>query len=335
MTGIWFAIGSMLLAALAVVLAKFGVKSSDSFAAVFIRNLVLAVCFWGVVFTDGSIKDIKTIAPVTFLYILLSGIGWGLSHIFYFQALKKGNASKVVSVTHISVVFTAMLSAVFYGTSGHNTLSAIALCLVFIGVIFITYKGKAEVWGLIAAVILVFSAFLIFYYFGDTIPKLVKIIAAAILTLIFIFVIIKLIRGHKSGMWIILSLISAIFAGATTLFCDRHIPEGGSVIDALRILVVLLISLLALTITGKWGRLKSVKGDSLFFLILSGITLVAARYFLFLSAAAGYSYLANILAQVGIIVTVLLCVLFLKDKITVRTGLGELLITAGFILMFI
>jgi transporter family protein len=96
-----------------------------------------------------------------------------------------------------------------------------------------------------------------------------------------------------------------------------------------------LVSLLALTITGKWGKLRAVKGDSLFFLILSGITLSAGRYFLSSSISLGYSYLANILAQVGIIVTVLLCVLFLKDKITVRTGLGELLITAGFILMFI
>ncbi|MBQ5321114.1 MAG: EamA family transporter [Oscillospiraceae bacterium] len=335
MTGIWFAIGSMLLAALAVVLAKFGVKSAEAEAGVFIRTLVLAVAFWGVVFATGSVSDIKEIAPMTFLYILISGIGWGLSHIFYFKALKKGAASKVVAVTHISVVFTAMLRVIFYGTSGHDTLSAIALCLVAIGVIFITYKGKAEVLEIIETIILVFSAFLIYYYFGDKISLTVKIIAAVIITAAAIFFIVNLIRHHTGGIWLLFSVISAIFAAGTTLFCDTNIGTDSSIYDALRILIVLLVCLIALSVTGKWGKLKAVKGDSLFFLILSGITLAASRYFLSGSISLGYSYLANILAQVGIMVTVLLCMLFLKDKITVRSGLGELLITAGYILMVI
>lgn len=335
MTGLWFAVISMLLAAMAVVLAKFGVKSTEGEAGAFIRTLVLAVAFWVTVFMSGSLGSIKTIAPMTFLYIAVSGIGWGLSHIFYFKALKTGTASKVVSVTHVSVVITAILSTLLTGSSGLTTLSAIALCLVIIGVIFITYKGKAPVWELIAVTIVVFAAFLVYYYLGDSISLWIKIAFAVVLTGFAIYLMINALRHHSAGKWLLFSLLSAVFAALTTYFFDSRVGAETMLIDGLRIIVVLIVCLVFLTVTGKWNKLKSVKGDSMFFLILSGAALAFSRYFLTQSTFLGYGYTANILAQIGIIVTVLLCVLFLKDKVTVRSGLGELLITLGYVLLVI
>lgn len=72
-------------------------------------NIVLIIT-WGLVLASGRMQSFKSIGANTWIFLALSGITTGLSWLFYFKALQIGEASKVVPLDKLSVVFTILLS---------------------------------------------------------------------------------------------------------------------------------------------------------------------------------------------------------------------------------
>lgn len=101
---------SALFAALTSILAKIGIKNINSNLATAIRTVVILFFAWGIVFFQGGIKEINQISKTSFLFLILSGIATGASWLFYFYALKVGEASKVVPIDKLSLVLTIILS---------------------------------------------------------------------------------------------------------------------------------------------------------------------------------------------------------------------------------
>lgn len=101
---------SALFAALTSILAKIGIKNINSNLATAIRIVVILFFAWGIVFFQGEIKEINQISKTSFLFLILSGIATGASWLFYFYALKIGEASKVVPIDKLSLVLTIILS---------------------------------------------------------------------------------------------------------------------------------------------------------------------------------------------------------------------------------
>lgn len=108
----WFipAFLSALFASLTSILAKIGIKNINSNLATAIRTIVILFFAWGIVFFQGGIKEITQISKTSFLFLILSGIATGASWLFYFYALKVGEASKVVPIDKLSLVLTIILS---------------------------------------------------------------------------------------------------------------------------------------------------------------------------------------------------------------------------------
>ena len=104
MQAIIFALLSALFAAATAILAKIGIKDINSNLATAIRTVVILLFAWGIVFFQGTAKQISSISKVSLIFLILSGIATGLSWLFYFYALKIGEASKVAPIDKLSLV---------------------------------------------------------------------------------------------------------------------------------------------------------------------------------------------------------------------------------------
>lgn len=112
-TWIIFAFGSALFAGITSILAKCGIKKTDSYLATAIRTGVVLIFSWIMVLAAGSLETISQISFRTLLFLILSGIATGASWICYFRALQLGDINKVVPVDKSSTVLTMLLAALF------------------------------------------------------------------------------------------------------------------------------------------------------------------------------------------------------------------------------
>ncbi|HEY3269065.1 MAG TPA: EamA family transporter [Armatimonadota bacterium] len=110
----WFflALASAFFAALTAILAKIGVEKVDSNVATAVRTAVVLVFAWGIVAGQGHLGDVAHIPRRTMVYLGLSGLATGASWLFYFAALKLGEASKVAPIDKMSLALTLLLSVV-------------------------------------------------------------------------------------------------------------------------------------------------------------------------------------------------------------------------------
>ena len=114
-----YAFGSALFAGLTAILAKCGIRKTDSTVATAIRTIVVLAFSWGMVFLVGSEAQLAEISGRTLLCLVLSGLATGASWLCYFRALQIGDVNKVVPVDKSSTVLTILLAVLFL----HETLS--------------------------------------------------------------------------------------------------------------------------------------------------------------------------------------------------------------------
>jgi len=126
---ILYAFGAAFFAGITAILAKIGIRNTDSNLATAIRTVVILVFSWLMVFIVGSASTITSLSVKTVVFLLLSGIATGLSWLCYFKALQIGNVNKVTPVDKSSTVLTMILALIFLG-------EAITV-LKFVSIIFI------------------------------------------------------------------------------------------------------------------------------------------------------------------------------------------------------
>ena len=108
-----YAFGSALFAGLTAILAKCGIRKTDSTVATAIRTIVVLAFSWGTVFLVGSEAQLAEISGRTLLFLVLSGLATGASWLCYYRAIQMGSVSKVVPIDKLSVVITLVLAFVF------------------------------------------------------------------------------------------------------------------------------------------------------------------------------------------------------------------------------
>ncbi len=112
---ILFAFGSALFAGLTAVLAKCGIRNTDSNVATALRTIVVLVFSWIMVFVVGSQSAIGEIGRRTLVFLILSGLATGASWLCYFKALQIGDINKVTPIDKSSTVLTMLLAFLFLG----------------------------------------------------------------------------------------------------------------------------------------------------------------------------------------------------------------------------
>lgn len=109
-----FAVGSALFAGLTSILAKCGIRKTDSTVATAIRTIVVLIFSWAMVFLVGKQPALKAIPKRELGFIYLSGLATGGSWLCYYRALQDGPASLVAPIDKLSILVTVLFSYVVF-----------------------------------------------------------------------------------------------------------------------------------------------------------------------------------------------------------------------------
>ena len=163
---IWIsaAILSAFFAGLTSILAKCGIKKTDSDLATALRTIVVLIFSWIMVFVVGSLHTITEIQPKAFIFLILSGLATGASWICYFKALSSGDINKVVPIDKSSTVLTVLLAIICFGETSNLVMKLIATAILAVGIFLMVEKKQREenqeskTWMLYAVLAAVFAA---------------------------------------------------------------------------------------------------------------------------------------------------------------------------------
>ena len=135
---------SALFAGLTAILAKCGIKKTDSDVATALRTVVVLLFSWIMVFVVGSAGTITEISAKPSIFLILSGLATGASWICYFKALSVGDVNKVVPVDKSSTVLTVLLAIIFFRETEHLAVKLISTALLAAGVFLMIEKMESE-----------------------------------------------------------------------------------------------------------------------------------------------------------------------------------------------
>ncbi len=140
---IGFAFGAAFFAGLTAILAKSGIKNTDSNVATAIRTIIDLIFSWIMVLIVGSGSSINTVSAYTWTFLVLSGLSTGASWLCYFRALRVGDINKVVPIDKSSTILTIILALIFLG-EGITWIKGIAIVLMTIGTYLMIQKKATE-----------------------------------------------------------------------------------------------------------------------------------------------------------------------------------------------
>lgn len=158
-----FAIGSAFFAGVTSILAKCGIRKTDSDTATAIRTIVVLIFSWIMVFVTGGLKNVSSLNAKTLIFLVLSGMATGASWLCYFKALQLGNINKVVPIDKFSTVLTILLAFVILG-EGIGLWKGIGIVCIGVGTWFMIEKKEVEEkeegrgWFVYAALSAVFAS---------------------------------------------------------------------------------------------------------------------------------------------------------------------------------
>ena len=254
-----FAFGAALFAGLTSILAKCGIKNTDSNVATALRTIVVLIFSWIMVFISGSQSTLTSINTKTLVFLILSGIATGASWLCYFKALQIGDVNKVTPIDKSSTILTMIMAFILLGEE-ITLIKAIAMVLIGIGTyLMITKKENVKVekknnaWLIYALGSSIFASLTsILGKIGiegidSTLGTAIRTIVVLIMAWIVVFVTKKqnTIRNIDKSSWIFLFL-SGLATGGSWLCYYRALQTGpASVvvpIDKLSILVTIAFS---------------------------------------------------------------------------------------------
>lgn len=140
---ILFAFGSAFFAGVTAILAKCGIRQTDSHVATAVRTVVVLLFSWIMVFLVGSQGDIPAVDAKTWAFLVLSGLATGASWLCYFRALQLGDINKVVPIDKSSTVLTMVLAFLFLQES-LTWLKAASMAAIAAGTYLMIQKKATE-----------------------------------------------------------------------------------------------------------------------------------------------------------------------------------------------
>ena len=285
---IMFAFGSAAFAGLTSILAKCGIKKTDSTAATAIRTIAVLAFSWLMVFIVGSQREITSISLKSWVFLILSGIATGASWLCYFKALSLGDINKVVPIDKSSTVLTIILALIFFGEE-ITPVKLAAIVLIAVGTFLMIQKKETKASS------------------GE--------------------------KGKSAG-WLIYALLSAVFASLTSILGKIGIDNVESNLGtAIRTAVVLLMAWMMVFITNKQSSVKQIDKKELCFILVSGVATGASWLCYYKALQDGPASVVVPIDKLSILVTVAFSYIVFKEKLSVKSLVGLIMIVAGTLMM--
>lgn len=158
------AVGSAFFAGLTSILAKCGIKKTDSDVATALRTVVVLAFSWIMVFVVGSAGTIGEISGKSLLFLILSGMATGASWICYFKALSMGDVNKVVPIDKSSTILTVLAAILVFGETQNIEAKLTGTVILAAGIFLMIEKKQSQEgaggrgWKLYAVLSAVFAA---------------------------------------------------------------------------------------------------------------------------------------------------------------------------------
>lgn len=274
------AFGSAFFAGVTSILAKCGIKKTDSSVATALRTIVVLIMSVIMVFIVGSQNTINSIDGEAWMFLVLSGIATGASWLCYFRALQLGSINKVVPIDKSSTVLTILLAFIFLNES-IDPLKIICIAAIAAGT-FLMIERKAEE------------------------------------------------NKATKASWFVYALLSAFFASLTSILGKVGIENVESNLGtAIRTAVVLIMAWIVVFATGKGAKIKETPKTELVFIILSGIATGASWLCYYKALQDGPASIVVPIDKLSILVTIAFSYIVFKEKLTLRSAAGLVLIVAG------
>lgn len=254
-----FAFGSALFAGLTSILAKCGIKNTDSNVATALRTIIVLIFSWIMVFISKSQSTLYNINTKTLIFLILSGIATGASWLCYFKALQIGDVNKVTPIDKSSTILTMLMAFIFLGEE-ITFIKGISMILIGIGTYLmiikkenVTVENKSNAWLIYALGSAIFASLTSILgkvgieNIDSTLGTAIRTIIVLIMAWIVVFVTKKqnTIRAIDKNSWIFLFL-SGIATGGSWLCYYRALQMGPASIvvpiDKLSILVTIVFS---------------------------------------------------------------------------------------------
>ena len=309
-------IGSALLSALfagiTAILAKSGIKSTNTNLATAIRTLVVLVFAWSIVFISGSENQILSISSKTLIFLILSGLSTGASWLCYFRALQKGDVNKVVPVDKSSIILTCILAFIIFGEE-INIFKGIGLIMIGIGTyLMIEKKHTIERKTHIKNRIKTSSR-------GDKIS-----------------VDLSMVDSRKDRSWLFYAFGSAIFASLTSILGKIGVEDiDSNLAVAIRTFVVLMMAWAIVFATNRHREIRKINKRELLFLLLSGITTGISWLFFYNALQNGPASIVIPIDKLSILVSIIFSFFLLGERLSLKSTLGLFLIVSGTMLMLL
>lgn len=292
-----FAVGSAFFAGITSILAKCGIKNTDSTVATAIRTLVILPMSVIMVLIVGSMGEITSITLKTWVFLVLSGVATGVSWLCYFRALQIGDVNKVVPIDKSSTVLTILLAYVILGEP-ISLLKGICVVMIAVGTFLMIEKKRTDNNNSTAAAT------------GE--EKQIK----------------------KS--WLFYAILSAVFAALTSILGKIGISGTESDLGTMiRNAVVLVMSWVVVFATGKTKQICGIPGKELGFICLSGVTTGASWLCYYKALHDGLASIVVPIDKLSILVTITFSFIVFKEKLSLKALIGLILIVAGTILMLV
>ena len=157
------AVLSAVFAGLTAILAKCGIRKTSSNLATALRTLVVLIFSIIMVFVVGSQQTIKEIAPVSWIFLVLSGLATGASWMSYFKALSIGDVNKVVPIDKSSTILSVLLAILIFNETNNLIVKLFGTALIGAGTYLMIEKKRATEtkntkWILYAVLSAIFAA---------------------------------------------------------------------------------------------------------------------------------------------------------------------------------
>ena len=289
------AVLSAFFAGLTAILAKCGIKKTDSDVATAVRTVVVLVFSWLMVLIIGSAGSISDISGKSLLFLVLSGIATGASWICYFKALSVGNVNKVVPVDKSSTVLSVILAIILFGETNHLAVKLVGTALLAVGIFLMIEKKESKRTEDVPEKRTPERRIWLPYAVGSA-------VFAALTTIL-----------AKVG-------ISDVESNLGT---------------AIRTCVVLVMAWLIVFLKGKQGQVKSIDKKELRFILLSGIATGASWLCYYYAVQKGSVSVVVPIDKLSILVAIAFSWIVFKEKLTRKAGIGLALMVIGTLAMAI
>ena len=314
-----FAFGSALFAGLTAILAKCGIKNTDSNVATALRTIVVLVFSWIMVFVVGAQSGITSISGRVLLFLVLSGIATGASWLCYFKALQIGDVNKVTPIDKSSTILTMLLAFVFLGEA-ITVVKFIAMILMAVGTYMMIQKKKTVVEATTEKPVEITAEKPV----EITAEKPAEVTAAEAAEKV----------EHKS--WLLYAAGSAVFASLTSILGKIGIENINSNLGtAIRTVVVLIMAWIVVFVTGKQNTIKDIDRKSWLFLGLSGIATGSSWLCYYRALQTGPASVVVPIDKLSILITIAFSYFVFKEKLNLKSGIGLVLIVGGTLMLLL